>query len=94
MTGMILEPLGKRVIIQPIEGEEMTAGGVYLPEQARDKPQKGIVLAVGEKVTRLAVDDEVLYSRFNCTEIEVERETLLVAKERDLLARVHALRGS
>lgn len=91
---MILEPLGNRVIIQPIEGEEMTAGGVYLPEQARDKPQKGIVLAVGDKVRRVTVDDEVLYSRFNCTEIEVERNTFLVAKERDLLARCHEVRGS
>jgi chaperonin GroES len=95
---MKLKPLGDRVIVQAIEEEETTASGIVLPDTAKEKPQRGKVLAVGEgkwdedgeKRIPLDVDegDEVLYSKYGGTEIEVEGEDLLVLRESDVLAKV------
>jgi chaperonin GroES len=95
---MKLKPLGDRVIVQAIEEEETTKSGIVLPDTAKEKPQRGKVLAVGEgkwdedgeKRIPLDVDegDEVLYSKYGGTEIEVEGDDLLVLRESDVLAKV------
>jgi chaperonin GroES len=92
-----LKPLGDRLIVKVVEEEETTASGIVLPDTAKEKPQRGKVLAVGDgKVgddnERVPLDvsdgDEVLYSKYGGTEIVVEGEELLVLRENDVLARV------
>jgi chaperonin GroES len=94
---MNLKPLGDRLIVRAIEEEETTATGIVLPDTAKEKPQKGQVLAVGDgrlddNGNRLPLDvaegDEVLYSKYGGTEIKVEGEDLLVLRESDVLAKV------
>jgi chaperonin GroES len=90
-----LKPLGDRVVVEPIEQEEMTASGIVLPETAKEKPQKGIVLAAGpggrdENGKRVALDvsngDTVLFAKYAGTEFKVDGKKLLILKESDLLA--------
>ena len=94
---MKLKPLGDRLIVQAIEEEEKTASGIVLPDTAKEKPQKGKVLAVGdgrldEDGKRIPLDvsagDEVLYSKYGGTEITFDGEDLLVMRESDVLAKV------
>jgi chaperonin GroES len=93
---MKLKPLGDRVLVQPVEEEETTASGIVLPDTAKEKPQKGKVLAVGdgklEDGSRVPLDvsagDEVLYSKYGGTEITVDGDDLLVLRESDVLAKV------
>ncbi len=96
---MKLKPLGDRVIVQAVEEEETTSSGIVLPDTAKEKPQKGKVLAVGDgKVdddgNRIPLDvsegDEVLYSKYGGTEIKVDGEDLLVLRESDVLAKVQS----
>lgn len=90
-----LKPLGSRVVVEPIEENEVTAGGIVLPETAKEKPQKGVVLSVGpgdrdEKGNRVpmdvAVNDTVLFAKYGGTEIKVDGKKLLILRESDLLA--------
>jgi chaperonin GroES len=90
-----LKPLGDRVVVEPIEQEEMSAGGIILPETAKEKPQRGAVLAVGPgardesgKRTPLDVNagDVVLFAKYAGTEFKVDGKKLLILKESDLLA--------
>jgi chaperonin GroES len=90
-----LKPLADRLVIQPIEQEEMTASGLVLPETAKEKPQQGSVIAVGpgrrdDDGNRIemdvAVEDVVLYAKYAGTEIKIEGEKLLILKESDVLA--------
>lgn len=94
---MKLKPLGDRLIIKPVEEEETTASGLVLPETAKEKPQKGTVVAVGDgaiaddgsrRPLDVAEGDEVLYSKYGGTDITVEGEELLVLRESDILAKV------
>ena len=95
---MKLKPLGDRLIVKPIEEEETTASGIVLPDTAKEKPQKGQVVAVGdgkwdedgEKRIPLDVSegDEVLYSKYGGTEVTVEGDELLVLRESDVLAKL------
>ena len=88
---MIIEPMGARVLIRPIEQETMTKSGIVLPETAKEKPQQGIIEALGseeEMVTDLAVGDTVLYAKYTGTEIELEGTKYLVLEENDVLARI------
>ncbi|MGI8661202.1 MAG: co-chaperone GroES [Thermoleophilaceae bacterium] len=95
---MKLKPLGDRLIVKAIDEEEMTASGIVLPDTAKEKPQRGKVLAVGEGrfdddgEKRIPLDviegDEVIYSKYGGTEIEVEGDDLLVLRESDVLAKV------
>ncbi|CAA9519179.1 MAG: Heat shock protein 60 family co-chaperone GroES [uncultured Solirubrobacteraceae bacterium] len=94
---MKLKPLGDRLIVRAIEEEEKTSSGIVLPDTAKEKPQKGTVLAVGDgKIddsgSRVPLDvaegDEVLYSKYGGTEIKVDGEELLVLRESDVLAKV------
>jgi len=90
-----LKPLGSRVVVEPIEQEEVTAGGIVLPETAKEKPQKGTILAVGpgdrdEGGKRIPMEvnvgDTVLYAKYAGTEIKVDGKKLLILKESDILA--------
>ncbi len=95
---MKLKPLGDRLIVKAVEEEATTACGIVLPDTAKEKPQKGKVLAVGDgkfdedSGKRIPLDvaegDEVLYSKYGGTEIKVEGEDLLVLRESDVLAKV------
>jgi chaperonin GroES len=93
---MKLKPLGDRLLVRPVEEEETTASGIVLPDTAKEKPQKGKVLAVGdgkmEEGKRIPLDvsegDEVLYSKYGGTDITVDGEDLLVLRETDVLAKV------
>lgn len=96
---MSLKPLGNRVVVEPIEQEEVTAGGIVLPETAKEKPQKGKVLSVGpgernEKGDRIAMDvqagDTVLFAKYAGTEIKLDGKKLLILRESDLLAIVQS----
>jgi chaperonin GroES len=90
-----LKPLGNRVVIEPVEGEEITAGGIVLPETAKEKPQKGKVLSAGPgdrdddgKYIPMDVKagDTVLFAKYAGTEIKVDGKKLLILRETDLLA--------
>ena len=97
---MKLKPLGDRLIVKPIEEEETTASGIVLPDTAKEKPQKGKVVAVGDGAwdedgeKRIPLDvaegDEVLYSKYGGTEIKIDGEELLVLRESDVLAKVES----
>jgi chaperonin GroES len=96
---MKLKPLGDRLIVRAIEEEETTASGLVLPDTAKEKPQKGKVIAVGDGKLdddgdRIPLDvsegDEVLYSKYGGTEIKVDGEDLLVLRESDVLAKVQS----
>ena len=91
-----LKPLADRVVVEPLESEEVTAAGIVLPETAKEKPQKGKVLAAGPgkkddkgKVTPMdvAVGDVVLYAKYGGTEIKLDSgDTVMVLRESDILA--------
>jgi chaperonin GroES len=87
--------MGNRVVVEPIEQEEVTAGGIVLPETAKEKPQKGSVLAVGpgernDAGDRMPLDvsvgDKVLFAKYAGTEIKLEGKKVLILKESDVLA--------
>jgi len=90
-----LKPLGGRVVVEPSEQEEITAGGIVLPETAKEKPQQGTVLSIGpgdrdESGKRIpmdvAVGDKVLFAKYSGTEIKMDGKKLLILRESDLLA--------
>ena len=90
-----LKPLGSRVVVEPLEENEVTAGGIVLPETAKEKPQKGVVLSVGpgdrdDEGKRIAMDvvvgDTVLFAKYGGTEIKIDGKKLLILRESDLLA--------
>ena len=91
-----LQPLADRVVVKPIEKEEVTKGGIVLPDTAREKPQEGEVMAVGpgrlsEDGKRIAMDvkvgDIVIYAKYGGTEIKIEDEELVILRESDILAK-------
>jgi chaperonin GroES len=96
MAGKLkLKPLGGRVIVEPIEQEEMTPGGIILPETAKEKPQEGKILAAGpgdrdEDGERIPMDvqvgDKVLYAKYSGTEVKLDGRKLLILRESDILA--------
>ena len=94
---MDLQPLGDRLIVEALEEEETTSSGIVLPDTAKEKPQRGRVLAVGpgsrdEGGNYVAMDvvegDEVIYSKYGGTEIKVGADEVLVLRESDVLAKV------
>jgi chaperonin GroES len=91
-----LQPLGDRVVVKPMEGEEVTKGGIILPDTAKEKPQEGKVMAVGpgrlsEDGKRIAMEvkvgDVVLYVKYGGTEVKIDGEELMILSERDILAK-------
>ena len=89
------KPLGNSVVVEPIEQEEVTSGGIVLPETAKEKPQKGTVLAIGpgdrdDDGKRIPMDvqegDTVLFAKYSGTEIKLDGRKVLILRESDLLA--------
>jgi chaperonin GroES len=92
---MNIKPLADRVVVEPIEQEEVTAGGIILPETAKEKPQQGKIVAAGpgrtdEKGKRVEMEvkvgDKVLYAKYSGTEIKLDGKKLLILRESDILA--------
>ena len=94
-TKVVLKPLEDRIVVQPLEAEQVTASGLVIPDTAKEKPQEGKVLAVGpgrfdDKGARVPVDvqvgDVVLYSKYGGTEVKYAGQEYLVLSARDVLA--------
>jgi chaperonin GroES len=94
---MDLQPLGDRLIVEVLEEEEITVSGIVLPDTAKEKPQRGKVLAVGpgprdedgEYIKMdVEVDDEVIFSKYGGTEIKLGSDDVLILRESDILAKV------
>ena len=97
MKKINLRPLDDRVVVEPVDAEEMTAGGIVLPDAAQEKPQRGTVLAVGagklldsgeRGKLSIAVGDEVIYGKYSSTDVEVDGREVKILRESDILAKV------
>jgi chaperonin GroES len=97
MAKINLRPLDDRVVVEPLEAEEMTAGGIVLPDAAKEKPQRGKVVACGpgkllDSGSRgelsVKVGDEVIYGKYGGSEVEVNGEEFKILRESDILAKV------
>jgi chaperonin GroES len=97
MAKVNIRPLDDRVVVEPLEAEETTAGGIVLPENAKEKPQRGTVVAVGpgrlldsgdRGDLSVNVGDEVIFGKYGGTEIEVDGAEVKILRESDILARV------
>ncbi len=95
-TALNLRPLADRVIVEPLEREETTAGGILLPETAKEKPQEGLVVAAGpgrwdedgkkRLPLEVSVNDRVVYAKYSGTEIKLGDKKYLILGEKDILA--------
>jgi len=97
MAKIKIRPLDDRVVIEPSEAEEVTSGGIVLPDSAQEKPQRGKIIAVGpgrlldsgkRGELSVAVGDEVIYGRYGGADIEINGEDVKVLRESDILAKV------
>lgn len=97
MAKVKIRPLDDRVVVNPMAAEEVTAGGIVLPDNAKEKPQRGTVVAVGpgklldngqRGALSVAVGDEVIFGKYGGTEIEVDGEDVKILRESDILAKV------
>ncbi|NVO20414.1 MAG: co-chaperone GroES [Bacteroidetes bacterium] len=90
MAQVNVKPLADRVLVEPAAAEQKTAGGIIIPDTAKEKPQKGFVVAVGngkkDEPMTVKVGDQVLYGKYAGTEINVEGKDYLIMKETDILA--------
>src|SRR5215203_3548395 len=100
---MDLQPLGDRLIVEAMEEEETTSSGIVLPDTAKEKPQRGRVLAVGPGARNdkgeivpmeVAVGDEIIYSKYGGTDIKVGADEVLILRESDVLAKVIGSKGA
>ena len=100
---MDLQPLGDRLIVEAVEEEEMTASGIVLPDTAKEKPQRGRVLAVGPGARNdsgeivpmeVAEGDEIIFSKYGGTEIKIGADEYLILRESDVLAKVVGTKGA
>ncbi len=90
MAKINIQPLGTRVLIRPLEQESKTSSGLYLPETAKEKPQAGEVVAVGdEESIKLKVKDKVLFAKYSGTEFKFENVDYLLLESNDVLARLN-----
>ena len=93
----MLQPLADRVVVRPQDADEMTAGGLYIPDTAKEKPQRGTVLAVGpgkvENGTKIDMTvkegDTVLYGKYAGTEIQLDGDDVMIMRESDILGVVN-----
>ena len=90
MSKLNIKPLADRVLVEPLEAETKTASGIIIPDSAKEKPQKGNVVAVGigtkENPITLKVGDTVLYGKYSGTELKLENNDYLIMRESDILA--------
>ena len=94
---MNIKPLGDRVLVEPAQAEERTAAGIIIPDSAKEKPQRGVVVAAGagrlldngkRAEMNVAVDDEVIYGKYSGSDVEVDGEQYKILRESDILAKV------
>jgi len=94
---MALKPLDDRVVVKQVEAEETTAGGIVLPDTAKERPQRGKVMAVGpgklldsgeRAKMSVAKGDDVLYAKYGGTEIEIDGKEVMILRESDILAKI------
>lgn len=88
---MKIKPLGKRILIKPVKEEERTAGGIYIPETAKEKKKQGIVVEVGtaeEKEFPVKKGDVILYAGYSSEELEVDGEKYLILETKDVIAKI------
>ena len=92
-----IRPLDDRVVVEPVEAEERTAGGIVLPDSAKEKPQRGHVVAIGPgkllesgqlATPALSIGDEVIYGKYSGSDIEVDGHEVKILRETDILAKV------
>ncbi len=97
MNSVKLRPLDDRVVVEPVEAEERTAGGIVLPDTAKEKPQRGTVLSIGpgklldsgeRGQLSVKIGDEVIYGKYSGTEIELNGKDVKILRETDILAKV------
>ncbi len=97
MKKINLRPLDDRVVVEPVEAEEVTSGGIVLPDTAQEKPQRGTVLAVGpgklldsgeRGELSVGISDEVIYGKYAGSDIEVDGREMKILRESDILAKV------
>lgn len=90
MSEMKIKPLADRVLVEPMEAEEKTASGIYIPDTAKEKPQKGTVVALGPGTKDVTMEvkkgDVVLYGKYAGTEINIDGKDFLMMKQSDILA--------
>ncbi len=95
MAGVGLRPLGDKVLIKRVEAEDTTAGGIFLPDSAKEKPKRGKVLSIGDgrlldtgdrKELQVKKGDEVLFTSYAGTEVKVDGEEMIIMDESDILA--------
>jgi chaperonin GroES len=90
MAKINIQPMGTRVLIRPLEQEAKTTSGLYLPETAREKPQTGEVVAIGDdEGIKLKVKDKVLFAKYSGTEFKFENVDYLLLESNDILARLN-----
>jgi chaperonin GroES len=98
-TSLKLRPLDDRVVVEPKEAEERTAGGIVLPDTAKEKPQRGTVVSIGpgklldsgqRGTLSVAIGDEVIYGKYSGTDIEIDGRDVKILRETDILAKVLA----
>jgi chaperonin GroES len=92
---MTIKPLADRVVVKPLEAEQKTAGGIIIPDNAKEKPQKGEIIAVGpgkisDTGAKIAMElkkgDKILYGKYSGSEVTVNGDELLIMRESDVLA--------
>jgi chaperonin GroES len=97
MKEINLRPLDDRIVVEPMEAEETTAGGIVLPDTAREKPQRGTVVAVGSgkllengqrSELSVQVGDEVIYGKYSGSDIEIDGREIKILREGDVLAKI------
>ncbi len=97
MANINVKPLDERIVVEPVEAEERTAGGIVLPDTAKEKPQRGTVLAIGPGKmmdsgdrcpVSVAVGDEVIYGKYSGTDIEIDGRDVKILRESDILAKI------
>lgn len=90
MAQVNVKPLADRVLVEPAAAEQKTAGGIIIPDTAKEKPQKGTVVAIGtgkkDEPLIVKVGDQVLYGKYSGTEINIEGKDYLIMRESDILA--------
>lgn len=89
MSAVKIQPMGNRVLIKPLEQESKTSSGLYLPDTAKEKPQTGVVVAVGDdEDIKLKVNDKVLFAKYTGTEFKLDGQEYLLMECNDVLAKL------
>ncbi|HAD07621.1 MAG TPA: co-chaperone GroES [Anaerolineaceae bacterium] len=89
MSQIKVQPMGARILVKPLEQENKTATGLYIPETAKEKPQTGVVVAVGDdEDIKLKVNDKILFAKYSGTEIKLGSDDYLIMECSDVLAKV------